>query len=633
VLRRDGRFEIDDLPPGGRYLVRAHDPRSYDLPEGESTFHGMILARSLPAGPGAVIDLGTFDVSTGERVEVSVSEPEQDSADGEPADVPITGRVIDLEGRPVASATVGVERMYRPREGDLAPWLEAVSKGEPPHVAYRFIESAEVPEGVQAEAMTDADGQFRLDGLGADRVVVLGIGGPGIAFSTLYIVTRPIEPIDAGGYPNSYGPGTQTIYGSLFRYAARPSRPIEGVVRDAETGEPLSGVKVVSDRFAGSDFVRTQDLETTTDDRGRFRLLGMPKGQGNQIMLLPNDDQPYFMREIKVADQPGLGPVEVEVDLHQGLWITGTVTDKATGEPLEEAILYYLPLLTNKHAQALPEFDEDGNTDGYQSRYRTGADGSFRLPGLPGRAIVGANADSSSGKTYRGGLGSESIEGLDKSGHFETFRNPINPGVKWPHAMMEIDPPDGATTVRVDLALDPGATVRFRVVDTEGKPVTETTVLGKTESGGWFAETPEAEFDAINFAPDEQRTVAIRHLERSLGKVVRVGPGDDATGPIVVELEPLAEIVGRVVDPDGDPVVAAQIRPDFQPSGDFSPKLPEVVTDQNGRFRIPDVPVGCDYGLAVEHGTMLSDRRFEYGSATVRPGETTDIVEIRFERD
>ena len=50
--------------------------------------------------------------------------------------------------------------------------------------------------------------------------------------------------------------------------------------------------------------------------------------------------------------------------------------------------------------------------------------------------------------------------------------------------------------------------------------------------------------------PDEERIVLLRHEGRKLGKVVRIKQGDDAKGPVVVKLAPLATITGRVVDAD-----------------------------------------------------------------------------------
>ena len=80
----------------------------------------------------------------------------------------------------------------------------------------------------------------------------------------------------------------------------------------------MAGVSVQSWRFAGSDFVDTRQLKTVSDASGRFRLIGMPKGKGNVVIAVPNDDQPYFMREASVGDPPGIGPVPVEIELHRG---------------------------------------------------------------------------------------------------------------------------------------------------------------------------------------------------------------------------------------------------------------------------------------------------------------------------
>lgn len=53
------------------------------------------------------------------------------------------------------------------------------------------------------------------------------------------------------------------------------------------------------------------------------------------------------------------------------------------------ARLLYLPFLSNEYARALPEFEGGHVHPRYNSRYQTAADGSYRLVGLPGRAIVG----------------------------------------------------------------------------------------------------------------------------------------------------------------------------------------------------------------------------------------------------
>ena len=115
-----------------------------------------------------------------------------------PDDVPITGRLVDLEGRPVAGASIRVDSLWTP-EGPAAVdrWLKALESGpvdgERPRSHY-FPISEKCP-GIEApvaaaRATTDADGRFRLSGLGRDRMAILDITGPSIAMRRIQVVTR-----------------------------------------------------------------------------------------------------------------------------------------------------------------------------------------------------------------------------------------------------------------------------------------------------------------------------------------------------------------------------------------------------------------------------------------------------------
>jgi protocatechuate 3,4-dioxygenase beta subunit len=396
-------------------------------------------------------------------------------------------------------------------------------------------------------------------------------------------------------------------------------------------------VVVESEHFAGANIWGFHDLKTTTDAQGRFRLAGMPKGRGNQIIAIPNDDQPFFMQQVDVPDSPGLAPVSLEIALHPGIWIEGRITEKETGQPVPKAWVFYMPFLDNPFAQATPEFGKDGNVPAgfaVQDRYQTRADGSYRTVGLPGRAIVGVQAHN---KAYRQAAGSESIKGMDRHGQFPTYHNPVPPSRFFPTAMKEINPNVGTESLHLDFALDFGATVRLRVVDPQGRPVAGLKLAGRAQRGRheWDVKLP-AEFSVVNLGPDEDRMVMARNEERKLGKLVHVRAGDDTKGPVVVALEPLATIVGRVADAEGHPVPAATIRTDPLPSGSFMLSLgQEVATGQDGKFLIPNVPAGCNYQLIVE-SEMLTPKKQRvafYNPAKVRPGETTDVGEIRFKRD
>ena len=197
-------------------------------------------------------------------------------------------------------------------------------------------------------------------------------------------MTRRVEPFPAQGFTNFYGPGTQTIYGADFTLTAAPGRVVEGVVRDEKDKKVMKDVEVWSFRFAGSNIVGIKSLKTRTDAEGRFRLAGFPKGHGNKLLIVPNDDQPYFMQDVAVPDPPGIGAIPVEIDLHRGIWIEGKLTDKETGAPVAGAWLHYLPFLDNQFAQATPEFRGGGNTTWIWLSRSIPEQGGWELP--PGRA-------------------------------------------------------------------------------------------------------------------------------------------------------------------------------------------------------------------------------------------------------
>ncbi len=558
-----GRFRIDNLAPGGRYILEATNRLVYHIKMEPETFKAFALARDLKAEPGQVIDLGVFNAATGKPIggpqKPAAAEREQGKA--ATRTMPITGRIVDLEGRPVSGVTAQITQIQKPKGDILDPWIEAVKRSEPPWTAADNLidEPPITPEKKQPEATTDAQGRFQLEGLDAERVVNLRVWGATIAYNMIEVITRPTEPIPARGFPSQHGPGSQTVYGADFTLTASPCRVVEGVVRDAETKQPMPFVGIWSNSFAGSDFIGTKDLKTTTDAQGRFRLVGLPKGRGNAIIVVPNDDQHYFMQLLTVPDPPGIAPVSVEINLHQGIWIEGKVTDKVNGQPIPKAWMEYFPFLDNKYAQATPGFEKNGHVpaaSSVQDRYQTKSDGTYRLVGLPGRAIIGVVVYSE--KPYLQGAGSELIQGMDKHGKFATYRNPVGPSKLFPATMKEINPPEGTQVVHLDLELFSGAKVRVRVVDPQGRPVTGVQAAGRSGRDGHDREPQKAaEFDVVTLAPLEDRMVLVRHKEQKLGKVIQVHERDDTDGPVVVTLEPLAALTGRILDPDGNSVSGA----------------------------------------------------------------------------
>jgi len=574
------------------------------------------IAASLPGFGPAWIEYGEIDSQ--QPVTLKLVE-----------DVPIHGRIVDLEGRPVTATTVKVGGPQASKDEDLSAWIEGIRAGELPWVVYRKASRSVEPRlaGTPTLVTTDRDGMFEIRGLGRERVADFTIEGETVAHRTASAVTRDMPPIrrTISGPPSE---GTQPVFGAEFTFTAEPARLIEGVVRDAKSGEPLAGVSVESEKLIGYPFSNNRVLKTTTDKLGQFRLLGMPKGSGNRLLLVPNDEQPYFMREVDVPDPVGLGPAKMEIELHRGIWITGRVTDKATGKPIPGVRLHYLPFRSNEYAQRTPEFDSDGNVDGDQMRYVTSPDGTYRLVGLPGRAIVGAESVL---QNYRRVVGYDAIDApkYEKSDWLDTYRNPINPGPKWPSVMREINPAADAESVSLDFQLDPGQSLRIRVVDSGGQPASGVSVTGLSSDGN-LKDSRESVLVASNFGPGETRIVLFHHEQRNLGRVVTIGPEQLKSAEITVELQPCATIVGRILNADGASVSGMGLRLDVQPGGDFFRYLPEVSTNAQGRFQVTLLP-GCRYTLNGEGGgfQFVTFAR----EISIEPGETKDLGTLTIGKD
>ncbi|MFO0891290.1 MAG: M56 family metallopeptidase [Isosphaeraceae bacterium] len=168
---RDGRFTLDLAAPLPDTNL---DPKS---PEADQRFQVVATAPGLGLSyqvPGSPIRLRADDL-------------------------PITGRLVDLEGRPVGGARVRIRQLYlRPRDHDPAAG-EAGRSPEDVRSGRSVLDGEPILPGGVA---TNADGRFRIEGLGRDVMALLEISGPRVAFQRVSVMTRPMpsEP-DSGTTP------------------------------------------------------------------------------------------------------------------------------------------------------------------------------------------------------------------------------------------------------------------------------------------------------------------------------------------------------------------------------------------------------------------------------------------------
>jgi protocatechuate 3,4-dioxygenase beta subunit len=539
-----------------------------------------------------------------------------------PDDVPIQGRVLDLQGKPVAGVRVRVRGLSRPKAGDLTAWLDALQANpkDAYPIGHKFLTRLHPPGFVPffPTTATGTDGRFQLKGIGRERVVGLILEGPTIEIQQVNVRTRPGALIQTSGFKEHPYSDRPLYYGATFDHLAGPTRPIVGVVRDKDTGKPLAGVTVQSDKFANHEVSGRNLVRTTSDADGRYRLTGMPGGPGNRIKAVPGAGQPYLMSLQTVPDSPGFEPATVDFVLQRGVRIQGRVLDKATGQPVQAQVEYFV-FADNPHRLEAPGFDSD--------RLQTKADGSFEFVGLPGRGLVCASAWED---RYLTAAGASQIKGQDKRGMYRTY--PHLCVASHYHTLVEINPARDAEPLTCDVILDPGRTLTGTVLGPDGQPLPGALVCGLKSvfAMSWETEPlPTAEFTAVGLQANRPRRLVFLHQGQALAGTVLVR--GDEKGPVTVRLGPWGSVTGRLVATDGLPRAGADLLFISGGEGDDpsrgSHPTRSFTTDQNGKFHIDGLVPGLRYILVVQEDGIQRVRLVRE-NLTVQAGERKDLGDV-----
>jgi RNA polymerase sigma factor (sigma-70 family) len=530
-------------------------------------------------------------------------------------DVAITGQIVDLEGKPVPGATLTVRQLRVARGDDLGPWLEAVQgkRGLSGTLEMRYF--TRFPGALSGQATTDAEGRFRLAGMGRGRLVTLLLEGPGIASQDLHVLTRPGKALEVPdrGRPRS-ARWVTTYYASAFRHVAAPARPVAGVVRDRDTKKPLPGVTIQSVARPSNSFPGRYLLRTVTDEQGRYRLPGLPKGGENplgeerELHVVPPDNLPYLVERVPVPDSPGLDPIPVDIGLKRGVWIEGKITDKVTGKPLRGAVTY-VPLHSDENLRDYPGFGPAPLVDVHE-------DGLYRIVGMPGPGLVAVYPPDAHYLRYADRddeFGSK--EFLPVASNYRSLAG-SNCG-----AFARVDPARGAEVVKRDVTLDPGWSFTGTVTGPDGKPLAGARGFGLV-GGVWDPEVRTAAEFTGRFNPHGPADIFFHHPEKGLVGVVP--PPRENGGAVTVRLEPGASVTGRLVDADGKPRAGVELQVSVHLTGDGWVAYPprRLATDGEGRFRVEALLPGHEFRMKGDEGEL------SLGVAP-RPGQAKDLGDVR----
>jgi RNA polymerase sigma factor (sigma-70 family) len=534
-------------------------------------------------------------------------------------DVPITGQIIDLEGKPVLGATLRLMQINAAPGEDLGRWLEAVKakKGSRFDLEQQYLDRFTL--AVPLQVTTDSAGRFRLTGIGRNRLVAAQLDGPTITSEHLHILTRPGTTIDV----TENGQAT-TYYGAAFRHAVASTKPIVGVVRDKDTKKPLAGLTIRSLALTtGPGSFESFDLvQTTTDAQGRYRLTGMPKRAGNRIVAVPGTGQPYVVTGKDVPESPGLDPVTVDIELKRGVLIEGKITDKVTGKPVKGQVEYFT-FYSNPN---LSDYDGFAATIPFHT-VATKEDGSYQLFGLPGPGLVAVfKKDNYLLAPERDDEYQKDVP-LNDTAPF-ALTHPVNYG-----ALAPIDPAKGVDSAKRDLTLDPGWTFTGTVLGPDGKPLAGARRL--TGMRWWDREGMKtAEFTVQGINPRRLQNFAgviFQHAEKGLIGVAQ--PPKNKGGSVTVQMRPGASVTGRLVDADGQPRAGVELEVEFRREkmrpdwwwGSYSPG--RIKTDREGRFRLTALLPGYQFRLSDGKGVL------PFGGGTLGSGQANDLGDVKMKAE
>jgi RNA polymerase sigma factor (sigma-70 family) len=571
-------------------------------------------------------------------------------------DVPIRGRVLGPDGRPLAGAVVNLTGLDVPWKRDLSAHLEHEKKRERTtdllSTAYdRLLDTPGVLPGVTTAAVTDVDGRFRVAGLGRDRLARLTIRGRGVARKSIVVMTREAADVHVRPFRAT---DDLVTYGASFTLALERGRSVTGVVRDKTSRAPLADVWV----GPGIDAISALETATyphATDAQGRFALEGLSAnlmdlhyagsileldGPSERVVLaVPKPGQPYFLAMGQVNDAG-----EAVVDCPRGIPFRLTLRDEA-GSPVESQVTYSAIAPNPFFRKVIQPVMAQAGTP--LSRAARQADGSYLGVALPGPGVVVAETPRKAG--YRpahvdpkaffapGKVDWTPQEVFTAYGdHYGLSVATLLGGAGLNQydysAIVLVNPAEGAGPLQLSATVVPDKPRQVTLLDPEGRPVVGATAIGLYPYA-WDRRRPlrAATLPIADLHPDRSRRITFVKEDRKLiGFLLARGDGD---APYTVRMQPWGTFIGRIVDEQGRPQPGASLAADMvravtahdDPSLGF---FPGVQTDEQGRFRAEKLVPGQSYGTTLSLGIgRASWPAFE--GLKVAPGSVRDLGDLR----
>lgn len=438
----------------------------------------------------------------------------------------ISGKITDESGTPVKLAKALIRMMFYP--GDKTMMIGDYIPG--------------------CTTTTDSNGDFILNGLPDGSKAYLMIAAPGYARQD--VVNSDINA------------GTDGLLLKL-----KKGGRVEGWAILHETGKLMQGARIYA-QTSGSR------AESITDENGNYVLDNLPEGSYTITASQYSQDFEYFKKKQidwigipknYVRVMAGETVKGVNIELTEGVIVSGKVTDRDTNEPIPNQRVG-LSLETQR--------------TGYEAY--TDQNGIYSIRAIPGKAQIYVQA---------------------KDGYLVTPSKPEYLDFDTRNIII----PEGKGLANVDFQLRKGFTFTGTVLSPEGKPVDgaeikdrmhSSKICGRSDENGKFTAS-----GIVEGKPGEKLMIEARQETLQLRSYLELEPKPGLDVNIIMEKYDLTAISGGVVDKQGNPIPSAKISiqrfkdvmRDRGPSTTFG-----YTANNAGIYNIYGIIVGDEYGVIAE---------------------------------
>ncbi len=510
------------------------------------------------------------------------------------AEQTIRGRIVDLQGLPAEGVKVYLLKAGQAKSGKFTGLQFSHPLAHAPYWP--------------APVTTDDKGQFVLHGV--NRTMSLRVRTQDDRFATDELALEP------GGKDE-------------VTLALPPARIFEGRVIAEDTRQPIPGVGVHVGARLNRD-PRFVSLYARTDKDGRFRVNHFA-ADDYYTNTEEVEGQPYFaINHLEIPWTDKLKTKQsLEIALPRGVLQSGKVVDSATGKPLADASLLYLPKLFN-NPLLKPRSGVDLWT--YQvGRARTKADGTFQIPVLPGPGHLAIHAPH----------GTEYIT-------YTRTRKEIfgheREGGHWPaQGFVKLDIKPDTQPDEAIAKLLPAVTIQGQLLDPDGKPVakarlalrtltadphretgiTEEIVDGRLRTGPTI-DVKDGQFKVPGCDPALRYRVYVLDEDNHRAATFELAGHDTTPKPRTVQWQPCASASARFVADTGRPAGSYPLLLSIKEALTSekatnivmcrtAPFLDVIVTDKEGKGTLENLIPGVRYVLRQPDGKEVKEFRVEPG--------------------